>query len=50
MFKNYYRVWYTEGKERKFIIVNADTGKEAKLKVKKLLKTSKIGTAWKITI
>lgn len=50
MLKNCYRVWYTENKNRKFVIIEACTGKEAKIKVKKQFKNAKIGTVWKINI
>jgi len=46
--KNYYRVWVGQKKE-KYVIIKADTAKEAKIIAKENGETH-IGTTWRINI
>lgn len=50
--KNYYRVWYNDNtkNQKKFIIIKAYTGKEAKIEARKQLNNAKIGAVWKVNI
>jgi hypothetical protein len=47
--KHYYRVWVGQGKEKRCIIVEAYSAKEAKINAKENGETH-IGSAWRINI